>query len=125
MWKRFHTKGEFSWREKSLCTGMGGGRNHCAQCSYESKPQTRAGPPPSLLLFHHIFTSTSNINYSVFFVMIEHIILDPVTDFWKFPIKGFKQMISLAFFNTYLRSPYCYLGGQGWDLEGLKGPLGG
>ena len=31
-WKRFHggrrfyTQGEFSWREKSLCTGMGGGR---------------------------------------------------------------------------------------------------
>ena len=33
----------------------GGGRNHCAQCSNESEPQTEAGPTPSLLLFYHIF----------------------------------------------------------------------
>ena len=28
-------------------------------------------------------------------------------------------------FYTYLRSPYCYLGGGGWDKEGPKGPPGG
>ena len=82
----------------------GGGRNHCAQCSNESEPQTQAGPTPSLLLFYHIFY----INFkhqllSIFYartlfqpifrkleVMIDlHILSDPVTDFWKFPIKGF------------------------------------
>ena len=56
MWMRFYTQGKFSWRKKSLCTGVGGGgRNHCAQCSNESEPQTQAGPTPSLLLFYHIF----------------------------------------------------------------------
>ena len=24
MWMRFYTQGKFSWRKKSLCTGMGG-----------------------------------------------------------------------------------------------------
>ena len=55
MWMRFYTQGKFSWRKKSFCTGMGGGRNNCAQCSNESEPQTQAGPTPSLLLFYHIF----------------------------------------------------------------------
>ena len=51
----------------------GGGRNHCAQCSNESEPQTQAGPTPSLLLFYHIFY----INFKhqllfIIFFMLEH-----------------------------------------------------
>ena len=99
----FTLKVNFLGGKKSLCTGMGGGRNHCAQCSYESEPQTRAGPPPSLLLFHQIFY----INFkhqllSIFYArtLSDHFLktkihdrsaytFGAVTDFWKFPIKGF------------------------------------
>ena len=58
---------------KNLCAQESGegGRNHCAQCSYESEPQTQAGPPPSLLLFYHILHQLQHQLLSIFF-MLEH-----------------------------------------------------
>ena len=55
MWKRFYTQGEFSWREKSLYTGMGEGEIIVHNAAMNQKPKHELVLLLPLLLFHHIF----------------------------------------------------------------------
>ena len=73
MWMRFYTQGKFSWRKKSLCTGMGGEGEiivHNAAMNQNPKPKLVLLLP--CCCFITFFTSTSNINYFVLFFMLEH-----------------------------------------------------
>ena len=69
MWMWFYTQGKFSWRKKSLCTGMGGGEGeiivHNAAMNQNPKPKLVLLLPCCCSIT--FFTSTSNINY--FFII--------------------------------------------------------
>ena len=128
MWMRFYTQGKFSWRKKSLCTGMGGEKSLCNAAMNQN-------PKPKLVLLLPcgcsitFFTSTSNINYLLLFFMLEHFFrpffktrsydrsahtFGSSHRFLEVPHKGVLNKWFVGIFYTYLRSPYyCLLGGGG------------
>ena len=73
MWMRFYTQGKFSWRKKSLCTGMGGEGEiivHNAAMNQNPKPRWSYSFPAAVLS-HFLHQLQTSITFLLFF-MLEH-----------------------------------------------------
>ena len=71
MWKRFYTHGEFSWRVKSLCTGMGEGEIIVHNAAMNQNPnQSWSSSFPAVV--HIFYINFKHQLLSIFFKMLEH-----------------------------------------------------
>ena len=132
MWMRFYTQGKFSWRKKSLCTGMGGEGEiivHNAAMNQNPKPKLVLLLPCCCSITFFLHQLQTSITFLLFF-MLEHFFRPFLKTrsydrsahtfgsshrFLEVPHKGvFKQMICWHFLHLP-KVPLLLPGGRGWD----------